>query len=1046
MPERAYTTNPEGAVRPWLQRKNALRIGTPDDAFEREADRAADAVLSGRSLSGPGLSLSRIPVAQVQREEKPKSDEEKYLEAAQKIGEAFLETEVGKKLKEQAENDPLVKGVKEAGESFIGTLPGKIITGAAATGAVAALAATGKELPAQLPEIPLDKITPGLKVKITYEGPVNNPSKAMISFSYTEQGGTQNKPAKTKTELQREENARMAMEMAKFRAGMSYAPGTPQAKQQAEEEAATKRAAFSGVGKLPDFSNINTFPGLAKPPSLLSMQNPTPSYGFKPKPFSLLDEQLKLKPISEVGEAQEQEKNKEEGAPVQRKAAGDSTPATAPSKVHDVLGASGQPLDATTRGYMETRFGRDFGNVRIHTDQRATESARSVDALAYTSGDNIVFSGGAYDPYSGAGKHLLAHELAHVVQQNGAEAAPFMVQRRGIFESLGIWLGLIEGDFDDAELQNYLDKVTKSGKIEDSYDSDNKARVIVKRWKSGDSKFYLMPAQKIVLIQEMLEGPTLGEDEAGILDLLELSVNADLRQMFGSGGVGVERLESDLNGDSRTRLDAFFATRFKGGRDALLKGTVEPMGNVAVGAPVFPYDWALLKAKIDGAYTADELVTEISLLDSATRDKALKDVGKERAARDRSITDLDEKLQKEKDAVKQAELKDQIRDARVARRKLDLILQPLFRDIALTETAADLTASTVVPDPALKADILKAMKPEVKVGIGGVPLPFESVLVGEAKSYEDKLRDYMPAMIQSYYDAMVKDKGPVEHADPAKVHDLAEFERIGKASKNETDDVFGNYYDRAKKPELKADLPKKRGNIHDLFADTESDLKKMSKKQKRDLARALLFYFFQSDDDVRKLNHAHNASPKFDSKDKPLNTEAKVLDKLVTEFTKTSKDVTKLNEIDRGWDASAGGGEINIQIFKKDTVDEDRDFLWDMFQTLIHEYIHTLVHTDYDKYAQTFGGTSNEYNTLIEGVDSLLDEIVWSNIEPRVNDAKLRDQVEGPAYAKLPPIKVLPASRRRYSSYSEAVKLVNIVGIRNLYVAYFMGDVKKIGA
>ncbi|MDO8597875.1 MAG: DUF4157 domain-containing protein, partial [Sulfuricaulis sp.] len=482
MADRAYANNPEGAARPWLQRKSTLRIGMPGDAYEREADRAANAVVSGRGLSnfgsGPGVSLSRIPVTQVQREDgaKPKSEEEKYQEAGKKLGEAFLETEVGKKLKEQVEHDPLVKGAKEAGESFIGTLPGKIIAGTAAASAVATLAATHKELPAQIPDIPLDKITPGLKVKITYEGPVDNPSKAMITFSYTEQLGGEKKPAKTKTELQREENARMALDMAKFRAGLRYQPGSPEAKRQEAEEEAIKRAAFGGVGKLPDFGNVKTFPGLTQPPSPLSMQFPTPSYGFKPKPFSLLDEELKLKPKSESSDAQEQEKKKkDQGAPVQRKAAGDSTPDTAPSQVNDVLAAPGRPLDATTRRFMEARFGHDFSNVRIHTDERAVQSARSVDALAYTSGANIVFSGGAYNPHSSAGKHLLAHELAHVIQQNGAATAPLFVQRRNIFETIGIWLGLSEGDFDDTELRLYLDKVTKSKEIKDSYDSDNKA-------------------------------------------------------------------------------------------------------------------------------------------------------------------------------------------------------------------------------------------------------------------------------------------------------------------------------------------------------------------------------------------------------------------------------------------------------------------------------------------------------------------------------------------------------------------------------------------
>ena len=113
-------------------------------------------------------------------------------------------------------------------------------------------------------------------------------------------------------------------------------------------------------------------------------------------------------------------------------------------------------------------------------------------------------------------------------------------------------------------------------------------------------------------------------------------------------------------------------------------------------------------------------------------------------------------------------------------------------------------------------------------------------------------------------------------------------------------------------------------------------------------------------------------------------------------------------------------------------------------KTLVHEYLQTLVHPAYVAFAASFGEKSNQFNTLVEGVDSLLDEIVWSAVAPHVTDQKLRDEVEGPAYSSLPPIAVQPASRRRYKSYEQGVKLVNVVGIRNLYAAYFLGDVTKI--
>ncbi len=93
----------------------------------------------------------------------------------------------------------------------------------------------------------------------------------------------------------------------------------------------------------------------------------------------------------------------------------------APSIVHDVLPSPGEPLDAATRAYFEPRFQRDFGGVSVHTGEKAAESARAINALAYTVGSDVFFAAGRYAPSSNAGRELIAHELAHVLQQsNGA--------------------------------------------------------------------------------------------------------------------------------------------------------------------------------------------------------------------------------------------------------------------------------------------------------------------------------------------------------------------------------------------------------------------------------------------------------------------------------------------------------------------------------------------------------------------------------------------------------------------------------------------------
>jgi hypothetical protein len=98
----------------------------------------------------------------------------------------------------------------------------------------------------------------------------------------------------------------------------------------------------------------------------------------------------------------------------------------APPIVHEVLNSSGQFLDSATRAFMEPRFGYDFSRVRVHSDAAAQQSAHDVNANAYTVQNNIVFAAGQLAPGTREGQQLMAHELAHVVQQNGA---PAVIQR-----------------------------------------------------------------------------------------------------------------------------------------------------------------------------------------------------------------------------------------------------------------------------------------------------------------------------------------------------------------------------------------------------------------------------------------------------------------------------------------------------------------------------------------------------------------------------------------------------------------------------------------
>jgi hypothetical protein len=107
----------------------------------------------------------------------------------------------------------------------------------------------------------------------------------------------------------------------------------------------------------------------------------------------------------------------ESKAPTKASSSAGLSHAEAPSTVHEALRSTSRPLDPDVRAFMEPRFGHDFSQVRLHSGTAAAESARTLNAHAYTVGDDIVFGSGKLAPATKDGSRLLAHELTHVVQQ-----------------------------------------------------------------------------------------------------------------------------------------------------------------------------------------------------------------------------------------------------------------------------------------------------------------------------------------------------------------------------------------------------------------------------------------------------------------------------------------------------------------------------------------------------------------------------------------------------------------------------------------------------
>jgi hypothetical protein len=162
------------------------------------------------------------------------------------------------------------------------------------------------------------------------------------------------------------------------------------------------------------------------------------------------------------GAEEECEECRQKRLSVQRKSKGDLQTARIPEPVHRVLESGGAPLDRSSARFMEARFGRDFGHVRIHDGPEASQAAASVNAHAFTTGSNIVFGTGQFSPHSQPGRRLLAHELTHVLQQSGGGApstATDAVQTQPIQSKAGI---SVPGEPSEIEADRVADRIMSS--------------------------------------------------------------------------------------------------------------------------------------------------------------------------------------------------------------------------------------------------------------------------------------------------------------------------------------------------------------------------------------------------------------------------------------------------------------------------------------------------------------------------------------------------------------------------------------------------------
>jgi hypothetical protein len=485
-------------------------------------------------------------------------------------------------------------------------------------------------------------------------------------------------------------------------------------------------------------------------------------------------------------------------------------------------------------------------------------------------------------------------------------------------------------------------------------------------------------------------------------------------------------------------------------------GTANPPAPPPPAPPaVTPFGWSdvTLGQRVDTG-TAEQLGTYLAGLAPAARDAAILDLQGARRFYRQQLAGAD-------DARRRA-IGERVQRA-------DVALQGHYRTIAVGQVTTGpnappggwpagsrptgLMAGTHAPSQAERDQLRNAMAPARRRTASGQLADFHSVIPGQTDAYEQRIYRTLHEEIDRLYADLVRDKGPTEHADLAHVNPFDRYEAIADIAKEETDGVFGKYITG---PPFRHGRGRHLGNLRDRFEEEQGAQAALGPRGRRRQAEQLIEYFIQSGyGGITRINTEHDAVPERTTLSPgESRSEAAILHGAVVTIAAARE--AELLAIDRGWEGTAGGGIVSLQRWR--VADEagdpagqgQRRHFWDVFQTMIHEYLHTLTHERYYAYARTLpgGDAGVQYNTLVEGMTSAMTEIVWANVAARVGQPALSERVEGTTLyvdeatsrAACPPI---PA---RYPSYHQAMEMISVVGPRNVFAAYLLGEIDMIRA
>ena len=346
---------------------------------------------------------------------------------------------------------------------------------------------------------------------------------------------------------------------------------------------------------------------------------------------------------------------------------------------------------------------------------------------------------------------------------------------------------------------------------------------------------------------------------------------------------------------------------------------------------------------------------------------------------------------------------------------------------AVGKAPKELTDGTRTLSDAEKAAVNDALSTEQKADPKTGLLPTFTEEVGGTK-YGDRLAVMVNKIIDSY---LIRAKDMDKDRKAGHLYDWGDIDKVAAESKTATDAAFGGY----------ATGPALTGTGVDAKIKDAWEHKEKSLAADKSLADGW------ADWRVSKILTGSKPVAAIDEKHGAIQSrgpEKAIVDKVKSDIASKRKDELVL--IHKAWPAFASGGDVFVQrvqdVDDKGKLDKakGRDYMWEMFQTVIHEYIHTLEHPAHVGYRKGIAEQKGGF-TLREGVTDYFTKIAYNNTNR--TDASLRKNVEGPFHEAA--VTHTVPDLHTYGQSANAERAAGIAGLKNMCAAFFLGNVELIG-